>query len=96
MEVGRADGGGDLIVFAHAYDSEAAAKQQLNAYRLWAARELPDVAAASWRIRLFTGRHVVVVYDESGRALVDFTWKGERHELPPKVVESFTRKAEGP
>lgn len=80
------------MIVAYAYDTEALAKYQLNAYRLWAARALPGPAPA-WRIRTLEGRHVVVVYDESGRAATDFTWKGDPHELPPKVVESFTRKA---
>lgn len=81
-----------MIVFAHAYASTGAAQQQLNAFQLWAARELRG-AASAWRTRSLEG-YLVIVVDESeqARALTDFTWKGERHLLPEKVAQNFLRR----
>jgi hypothetical protein len=84
-----------MIIYAHTYNSDRAAKAEYERFHRWTARHRSEVSI--WRV--FTPQDaewwVVVVDDSDGDTLQHFPWRGRRLALPLAAALGFIeRRAE--
>lgn len=87
-----------VVIFARRYDSENLSIVQFKDYARWTERKDIDGTSA-YRLRLDhegpnSGWCIAVIDATGGRALREFHWRGEPHQLPEAQVQALIDRTE--